>query len=553
MTTRSATDLRVLLAALTAATGLCGCAVAGKATGTNGGTAKAGSATVVIGAATINNITLLDKEQCQVELGRIGIEYTQEKFMDAVLRGTEKAVKLFLQCGMPPDTVVGGRQALQQAAYFKNESMIRLLLSGGAKVNSNASGLTPMYQATQGVTSSRNVAVVELLLGAHADPNALCYGQGPLFWAAKAKRADVVKVLLKYKGVREAQGPSTLRNAAGTDRPSLEVVRLLVDAGIKANSIRGWKESDPGSLNWPLGYLASGSYKRYEALEPPVTARGRAQVDVACLLLGAGASADAKNWEEKSVLTVTREAGYADMATFVSACCNNAAGGIADPDERFTRCATARPGVHVRTNIALGETAALEAAYTAMRYLGLEGVTGPISDADGQEATRRAVEAGIKKAKEIQAANWNYEERKNQPDVPPESRAELEREVAKAVDAALKSRAESAAGQTASVLGHWAGTVNPERGPPYSMVLDVKSTGPGRCGVVSYPSLNCDSEWWCDKASDGRTLKASEKITQGQKNCRGGEVTISAAPDGQSLELDNDDARRTPLRRSASK
>lgn len=91
-----------------------------------------------------------------------------------------------------------------------------------------------------------------------------------------------------------------------------------------------------------------------------------------------------------------------------------------------------------------------------------------------------------------------------------------------------------------SFLGRWIG-VGEQRpssveGQTWSMEVEIRSTAPGECGAISYPSLNCRGVWICEPGFDGVTLHAVERITEQTGHCVDGGVMEMALTEFGGLQ-----------------
>jgi hypothetical protein len=83
------------------------------------------------------------------------------------------------------------------------------------------------------------------------------------------------------------------------------------------------------------------------------------------------------------------------------------------------------------------------------------------------------------------------------------------------------------------ILGHWEGVGVQDSDTSWKMVVDIFGVGPGFCGRARYPSIPCAGAWICSGHSDGRALRARQRITEGHDACiDAGEMTMSLTPEG---------------------
>lgn len=219
----------------------------------------------------------------------------------ATIRGSWAAARVLIEHGADTD-VYGemGNGVIHMAAHRGPVDFMRLLLDRGLPINyQNHWGGTPLLEAAE--RDGRD-EVIALLLERGADPapsnNA---GYRPLQLAAMAGKVNVLKMILaRMKDTsllrpRSRSGPgaagwSPLAEASHHARP--ECVRLLLEAGSDANI--GNHDNTPLHLAlWP-----TDEYRRVED-----------QVEVMRLLLGAGASVNAKGPDERTPLSAACQWG----------------------------------------------------------------------------------------------------------------------------------------------------------------------------------------------------------------------------------------------------
>ncbi|MCA8448971.1 ankyrin repeat domain-containing protein [Burkholderia vietnamiensis] len=133
---------------------------------------------------------------------------TPHTFLHAIQRNDIEAVEQALDNGMDPNMVVeaGEVSALHAAVKAMNIEVVRSLIAHGANVNAiDEQARTPLHHAVSG-----GAAITRLLLEAGANPN-----------------------------VRSIEQYSPLHLALLADRPDLETIQALVEAGADVNEFRG--------------------------------------------------------------------------------------------------------------------------------------------------------------------------------------------------------------------------------------------------------------------------------------------------------------------------
>jgi uncharacterized protein len=195
-----------------------------------------------------------------------------------------------------------GPMALLLAAQASNVAAIDLALASGVDVNAREGGTTPLVHAAR----SGSAEVVRRLLKAGANPNLPgADGVRPLMAAAMSGREGVLPLLVEAGADLEAQWSTEGRNAGtalyfAVTADRVENVTYLLKAGARPNA--------------PLDGILYGTILS-EAV-------ARRRVDVARLLIGAGADVNARRtvgfmtpsrFLESPPLTVAAERGDAAM------------------------------------------------------------------------------------------------------------------------------------------------------------------------------------------------------------------------------------------------
>lgn len=227
------------------------------------------------------------------QLEKMNIPFTVEGMSNAISLGNEKAVKLFLQAGMDPDSLIDDVPALVVAADKGFGSIVSALLSAGSNPDSldKPTATTALYAAAHGGHSK----VVNELLKSKADPNlGRTDGFTPLHAAAQAGSADSVQALLAagaQVNVKSKDSWTPLHLAVM--RGNGACVKLLLDAGAKKDIVIVDNETQvPSSL---LFYAA-----------------GRGKADVVEALLAAGFNANERldTWSADTPLLVAAASGH---------------------------------------------------------------------------------------------------------------------------------------------------------------------------------------------------------------------------------------------------
>ena len=276
-------------------------------------------------------------------LALVGATPPEAPVADAAMRGDVEAVRGLLQRGGDPDAAQGdGMTALHWAAELGDESMARLLVDAGAKLEpatrlgayrpahlaarnghvevlrilleggasasapTTTGGVTPLHFASTAATP----AGVAVLLEHGADPNAReeRWGQTPLMFAAAAGRANVVDQLLVHGAdvemrafvldmpTREAEdrADQQRRNSAreaGAPRASATGPALSAPRPVDAAS----RASAPQSSGEPVAYSAAQLIGGYGGLTSLLMAVREGSVDATLRLLDGGADIDGRS------------------------------------------------------------------------------------------------------------------------------------------------------------------------------------------------------------------------------------------------------------------
>jgi len=173
------------------------------------------------------------------ELDELDIPFTAPAFVDRAGRGDLRAVRLFLDGGMKPDS----RNLLDQTALLASASrgrtdVVQLLLERGADPNlrfdthfskSQVHGLTVLMAAAE----QGHAEVVRALLERGAFVNARAdNGLTALMAAASSGHGDIVEILLKNDADPNAQTADGETALMFAERGGFtEIVQLLQEAG----------------------------------------------------------------------------------------------------------------------------------------------------------------------------------------------------------------------------------------------------------------------------------------------------------------------------------
>jgi len=83
------------------------------------------------------------------------------------------------------------------------------------------------------------------------------------------------------------------------------------------------------------------------------------------------------------------------------------------------------------------------------------------------------------------------------------------------------------------LIGKWEGTGHQGRSGSWAMLVEIRTTEPGLCGTVEYPTIPCSAQWTCERLADG-TLEAREHIVPRTDRCvDNGAMSMRLSPDGK--------------------
>ena len=142
------------------------------------------------------------------ELGRLGYEFTDEDFFQAMIEGNVQAIRLFLSAGMSPNVKRStGDSALLEAINFctdppvrEHNSIARVLIEAKADVNfRNKIQVTPLISAAHNCEPE----VIQALINAGAEVNARAAGGATaLLRAELSGKTENAKILREAGGTR---------------------------------------------------------------------------------------------------------------------------------------------------------------------------------------------------------------------------------------------------------------------------------------------------------------------------------------------------------------
>ena len=226
------------------------------------------------------------------------------RVVDAAKAQDHRAAVALIDRGADVNLTQGdGGTALHWAAHWDDLELARRLLRAGAKVNAaDESGVTALFLAS----TNRNAAMAELLLKAGANPRLVRQsGVTPLMAAARTGDASLVRMLLAGGAETNAKESSRQQTALmwASAENHLDVVRLLLENGADVGA-RTPARQTPVAVS---GQFAGGECclpNYVGGFTPLLFAVQQGHVDVARLLLGAGADINDRSADGSSALVL---------------------------------------------------------------------------------------------------------------------------------------------------------------------------------------------------------------------------------------------------------
>lgn len=197
------------------------------------------------------------KSKAKHDLEKIGITFSEQKFIDKACDGDDGSVALFIEAGMninvlavPSTNDRTTKSALHCAASTGNLTLAKTLLNLGADVNiKDDNSNTPLFSASGAVRYNNkrneipnNLELVKLLVEKGGDVNAGGVAGTPLIAAVQARSFEVLDYLLE-KGasakVKNKEGMTPLMLLAysynNKNKEVSEKITALIKAGARVN------------------------------------------------------------------------------------------------------------------------------------------------------------------------------------------------------------------------------------------------------------------------------------------------------------------------------
>jgi len=189
------------------------------------------------------------------DLQKIGIPFSEQKFVESACSGDQGSVQLFIQAGMNVNLLAApGKQdgvsksALHCAAIKGNVALTNSLIKQGADVNlADEDGNTPLYYSAKYTNRGQDngnggLDVANILISNHADLNKAGAAGPPLIAAITSNNFELADLLIEKganaKGTAK-DGSTALISLVMQFRGAKDVVeraKLLVNAGVDVNA-----------------------------------------------------------------------------------------------------------------------------------------------------------------------------------------------------------------------------------------------------------------------------------------------------------------------------
>ena len=218
---------------------------------------------------------------------------------------------------------VDGTTALHWAVEHDDLELTNLLIQAGARVAARTrEGVTPIQLAA----INGSGLMLDRLLKAGADPNAALTPSGDtaLMMAARTGKTDAVRVLVEAGGAvnaRETWGGTTPLMWAATEG-HVDAAKLLIGSGADVNARSHYVAAANGrgfEGRTPIANRAEPSVEEFASgwLTPLMLAAREGEVELARLLLTAGADVNAVAGDGKNALATAIFNGNYDVASFL--------------------------------------------------------------------------------------------------------------------------------------------------------------------------------------------------------------------------------------------
>ena len=197
--------------------------------------------------------------------------------------------------GVSCDQWAGGYNLLLESLKYKRTAVAKLLLSNGAKVNSENSNIsqpTPLHIAVE--NNEREMIELLLEMGAAINIRGGKRKCTPLFEAVYLNKRDITELLLRKGALIDVPNDESVTPLrAAVDRGYADLVRMLLQHGANVNS--------------------AGEYSKHSGFTPLHVAALKGSLDMLELLLDSGAEVNPAS-SERTPLHIAVEKGFKDVA-----------------------------------------------------------------------------------------------------------------------------------------------------------------------------------------------------------------------------------------------
>jgi ankyrin repeat protein len=243
---------------------------------------------------------------------------------DAAMRGDRSAVRAALARKADVNAAqLDGSTALHWAAERDDLEVADLLIRTGARVAARTrEGVTPLQLAA----TNGSAAMIDRLLKAGADPNApmTAAGDTALMMTARTGKSDAIRVLAEAGAnvnAKESWGGTTPLMWAVSEGHA-DAARLLIDAGADVNARSHYVAAANGrgfEGRTPIANRTEAKPEDFASgwLTPLMLAAREGDVELARILVGAGADIDAAAGDGKTALSLAIFNGNYEVGTFL--------------------------------------------------------------------------------------------------------------------------------------------------------------------------------------------------------------------------------------------
>ncbi|PCJ24229.1 MAG: hypothetical protein COA96_10105 [SAR86 cluster bacterium] len=240
------------------------------------------------------------------------------RFVEAASESSIESLQALLDDGIDVNSAYGdGTRALHWAVHWDDQAMAQLLIGAGADVNArNELGVAPLWLAAENGSAS----MTQQLLDADANANlSLPSGETILMMASRTGNPAVINLLLQHSAsvnaTENSQHQTALMWAVVQQHP--EAVEALVVKGADINlRTDTWIE-----VAQPAGARPAIRDAVYEIVQGGYTAflfaAQQGNVEIASLLLSAGADVNEKAPDGTSALLIAAHSGNSELAQFL--------------------------------------------------------------------------------------------------------------------------------------------------------------------------------------------------------------------------------------------